>query len=1497
MPHTAGHREGEPILDFTGAFEEFAEQEPQLDFTGAFGVGQGRTQQKFVPDNNSIVNMPATSSASFNARESKELIEGRKGFFGNTSVADVFNTPGGFLEPADILKLPGGVLRDISEVATVLPRERAVLGAERLPVTRENIQETLENVGELAFAASINFAMQDFKTGAINLLSAIGRARKQALPPVTPVGIFNRVVDFAIQKNPEVGLRFEDKMLELQESNEDFLIRNGLIFGPDDEPTLVGNFLSQLGTSGGAILLSVLTRSPLPAAVIFGSVQQASGFQEAEEAGKDPFEATTLGNIQAGIEISLMSMELGVLNKELLSKSASITRKAIAGLVAEGVEESTTEALILGVQNATGVKETTAEEATLIVFQAGFYGALAGFGTTGTVATVQRIAGGNISQGQAEKVANVINDVSADITVEVAEQLIDDANTELEIAQDGAAEQTVTKAAKTTAKQQERVVEILTAMNEGQEFDVRRALDEINPEVKVQRQKQILERSRRARVQAVTKQAIKEEVVRLQAEIQIAEQQGNEEEAARLSERISEIQQAAFADENIFEAVEELEAEGVFVRGNEQLERAVAEIDDVLRPLRAGVRVGRALQKAETRALQDSLTAIVDRLGDVVDPKTQARLQRKVRTVNSIATAESVRRDIVSLARKSAFRKFISQRRVAIDKLIKDNTKPKKAKLAPGYQNSLDRLNKMRKGIEKARGDDTAVVEFTGKQSDRIASQMDHGIPPEGLMLQVRYLDILNERAKVVPQTLAKFEDDLNAFIASGKGEATVAEAAQQNRIDETKAQVLANEVRTSPEDLRNRNLLPGNAVFNYFAATYDTAIVALGAEGTVFDFFGNDVRYKTALNDDGAEIVALADGVSEGNGTAYLRDIGQSFFKENVIDLPREGLTKVLGGNQSKDIKWTRGELIYAWMILEEPSIRDQIMNPKGKMAWTQDFVDMIRIRMTDQDKQFARGLFEFYDRSYERFNEVYRRLNNRDLPKVEFYSHLRRPGEENLPASVHNETTFTDLMVGIEKDPSTIITAEPAEAKKRQLNAAAEIKIDNVLNSLTRYNYDVEHYIAYAEDLYLARKIINDDKFRTHVQEILGEAGYETFFSHLKVYSRQNISAKKYLGWLEKFRQFQFKSTLLFNPKIGIGQLASISAWSADMPKTSFGSGVASYSANPDTANDILNQHPTFKNRELNFDPDIDQLGPVTNLFHLFALPIRKGDAFAVRSGAWARYKWLVDEQGVAPDEALNQVARFAERSQQSVLASQRTLAQKSEDPLIRTLTMYRSSLTAMLNVSMQSIIEYRRADISTPQKKAEARGKLIETLAIQNVVIPASFAFMTGGNIPRTVLAGSLVGVAGLGELVEFIAGVVVNIFAEEDDRIYIGGVLDLPAEQAFEEVLREIAAIEKFGENLLDGGFDKAIEESDIGAVMEGIVNITDVVTPVPITNILNAVEGIPEAMGLADEDPIAGVFKALGYKTQARERMLKRIDAVTGGEPEPISGRVLTQGVF
>ena len=133
MPHVTGHKELAPV-DFLAE----QDRDPRLAPVD-FGIGQGRTQQKYVLDNNSIVTMPADSSASFDLRESKEFIKGQEGFDGNTALGNIFNlnATGGLFELGDIGILAGSLSRSTLELLRGFAREKVILGTEKLPTPPE----------------------------------------------------------------------------------------------------------------------------------------------------------------------------------------------------------------------------------------------------------------------------------------------------------------------------------------------------------------------------------------------------------------------------------------------------------------------------------------------------------------------------------------------------------------------------------------------------------------------------------------------------------------------------------------------------------------------------------------------------------------------------------------------------------------------------------------------------------------------------------------------------------------------------------------------------------------------------------------------------------------------------------------------------------------------------------------------------------------------------------------------------------------------------------------------------------------------------------------------------------------------------------------------------------------------------------------------------------------------------------------------------------------
>lgn len=1509
---------------------------------------------RYDSDSNSSVLTPQAFTSQSVSRESMEFIEGQNGeqIYGGTNYLGFAD----FAEVGDIKKILAGASPIVSGVTGKI-ESKIERGRERRPLRQGSSQEDIEAFDE---------AIPTFLSGLVDLIIP-GQKKAGFQKMMEGVANFRQFAPFSlgfmsderglspieamVQDNPEKAARLQAASKKARENTDEFLIEHGIMFGPDDAPTLVGTILQQASLTGSIMAVGWTSKSPaLVMGLGFGGIQQGEGFLEAREAGKGVFEAATIGDIQGSIEFAMSSIEMGMVMKIVDNKSAGIAKKIAAGFVGEAAQESTTDTFLLAVSNLAGVKNMTLEQALQAVIQAGFYGGFAGGISTGGIASVQRIAE-KIQASIDTEVAliedpadvpdrtgqplfdflQVLEEAVAELDDQVSEQYISDIETENQIDDDKQSDQPVTKSATSKKESQAKVAEIINKIEQGEEFDVQEELDKLNPEAKKQRDRNMLRDREAKKAQAVETKTLRDTVEDIHTEIEIAEQEGDETRQEELLEELERVRNFATQEGTLRETVEALESEGLFVRGedtfNEALE-AVDSLSDVA--FEKGVKTGESLKATEIKAIQKGLKKLVSLLGKHVTPLKKAALNAQITNATSPKTMETVRSKIIAQARRSALARFVSERRKAITKrLIAVAKKKPRADLAADYQNSIDSLNKMRKGMDaasKIAEEDRAqplegevvepdkktesqkkadketrerqVNEFTDATRTRLMVEMDNGIPNEGLMLQVRYLKILLQKSKVTAQELAKFEDDLNAFIATGEGLATDADTRNQEIMDDTKDQAFSNTTQANRAELENSTLVKIDEEFGWWAWTLNLAVKVLGLKGTVFDFFDNAVSERNERLRRNEEFNSLFQEVAGDRGITYRNELEKS--KETVIDVPREGNTSIEGGGQKKRMKMTRGEMIYSWMLLKEESVRNQLMDEDGVMGWTDEFVAKINATMTEQDRLFAEGLFEIYNRSYERLNEVYRRVYNRDLKKVEFYSSITREGSESIDSSVHNQTMFYDLIFDEEAGTSHLFPSTPSQIKERKSDSSREIIINNAVSSYRRYVWDTEHFIAYAEQLRLANKLLLDKDFVKHLKFILSEGGFRNFVAHLQVEARSNVAAGKtntlFRDMSEFFRSNLFKGALLLNPKIGVGQTASALASKAFMPSASWAKGIADFAANPKKANDILNQHPTFKDRSLNFSPEIDQLDKRGELFDIMSLPTRLGDAFGAKSSAWAYYLYLTDEKGVAPKDALQTVAEFAEESQQSTLTVMKTLSQKSDDILVRSMMMFRSSLVSMMNVSMASIDEYKKADKSTPAKKAEARKHLIEMIAIQNIAIPALYATLTGRPLTTALAVGSLAALPGVSELLEMVGGVIANLFRDEDEKVYINGPLSsLPIAEGIDATYEAIYNMQ----NGIEQDFWEELHEAVTNPMenvdyFRGIANIIDILTPFPEAKAVNMLEG---AMELFDtDDPIDAALQLGGYTDNQRRRMIERFDFITGADSETDKSGSISQPV-
>jgi len=294
-----------------------------------------------------------------------------------------------------------------------------------------------------------------------------------------------------------------------------------------------------------------------------------------------------------------------------------------------------------------------------------------------------------------------------------------------------------------------------------------------------------------------------------------------------------------------------------------------------------------------------------------------------------------------------------------------------------------------------------------------------------------------------------------------------------------------------------------------------------------------------------------------------------------------------------------------------------------------------------------------------------------------------------------------------------------------------------------------------------------------------------------------------------------------------------------------------------NPLKVKQTMDQSEIFRDRGKSFDVDIQQMGKISNIKDFMFMNIRAGDLTAVYGGGYIMYRYLTQQKGLSSEEAFDQVENFSERSQQSTLPTNMSLAQKDKNPLIRGMVMFRSSPFAMINVSLQEVNIYRNGP------RTQARwNKMMQALAIQNIVIPALYNVVMQGQ--RAAIVGtSFVAIPFVGDAITLILTSLFNMFSDDDDKEKLWEPsLDLGLYEFAGDFMREIAVL---GENSMNG----EINPEDWMNVISTSIEAT---TGIPVDTPIKILDGFTD---IGDGDVEVGALKMMGFTDNQIETFFKR----------------------
>ena len=1273
----------------------------------------------------------------------------------------------------------------------------------------------------------------------------------------------------------------------IRSANDRFLA----MLGADSKTPEDQTFLRALGAGGSSLVtalgISVLTKSPAAASAFFGVVQQSNVYLEAIDQGKTANEALMIANTAGVVESALEAIGLTQMLK-FIKGGGSIVEKGVKGAMTEFVQEFLQEAAGTTITDVTGVSHVGVKAGLGRSLGGGIIGALTG----GPASSV----GGAITRNKVRDTLRTEQGIEG-----LTGAMLDAVANEMENQRDVDSEESQTERGKAGTSDRLIVEEIFEKAQQGipvkeiyesaeqREASIQAGIKQIETirnttEAQVKGRQTQIGRSVAEATERLTNlgeefdaefrkvadefKAGKENQQEVIDEIMGSVFVGGEVLEDRLGDAV------ASADETAFRAeienspklsrlrdkiqkeqanIEQLESEsaGITFRSEAVIQdiagREIVTKGSVLERIRRsegikrfkeGVREGKKAQRAETESVQLAVRDVINDLP--ISRKAKNKLKDRIPKIQTLRQLDTAIDKIATSAVGVSIRESRKHFKKQIEDIIK-STKVKqggKGRMTPEAQAMFDNLRKL---LKEGRNEEQQLDHLQDSMKVIEGHLNDNGIQTQEDTMAFRFINLQLTDPSVFE--LADFFADLQGIRADGRLAGTAEREKRKARIAELKKQILdikgyleRDGATTKSEDMYAR--------VNFLVQTYFTLINKWGMAGTDLDISREDVQSLTLRNTWLDRISKKIESLSlEEN---YLRTLRK---KEKIFEVENP---KKKGSVR----KYDKGEVVYLSMILQNESIREQFLDEEGAMGWTQEDIDRLNGQLTANDKELTRELFSAYEEIYEQYNKVYRQQFHMDLPKVDFYSHVMRFSPRGVEMNALSESTFFNEK-GIVRNPKSTLARKKA--------ASVPFRVANVVDVYTKYVYDVSHYIAYAEKMDIINSTLRDAEIQDHLIGVMGVQEFHNLEDHLSALAKSAITTSQVDRLIEKFRQNYFKVALGFKAKIGLGQVASQFAFKAEVPTLQWARYQLEFLFNWRKAIKIMNQNKTIRNRGKNFDPEIQQLGSLGSITKWSTMPIKIGDVSAIYAGGWAMYRYLTNDKGVSSDEALRRVAEFSERSQQSVMPSNMTLAQKSDKTFDRALMMFRSSPIAMLNMSLQAVHTYKNGP-----RTLKNWNKMMQTLALQNIVIPVVFNTVALGQ-KATYVAGSLVAIPFVGEVYLAIMTILFNTVYDDEERVFAPD-LGVSIFQFAEEILMDI---EKVANGIKD-------DDSKFEDWMAVAGDTLEAAWGIPVDSAFNVLKGFGD---LFEGDIDKGVLEMLGYPPS-------KVEKVTGGsKTSSLAGRI------
>jgi len=591
-----------------------------------------------------------------------------------------------------------------------------------------------------------------------------------------------------------------------------------------------------------------------------------------------------------------------------------------------------------------------------------------------------------------------------------------------------------------------------------------------------------------------------------------------------------------------------------------------------------------------------------------------------------------------------------------------------------------------------------------------------------------------------------------------------------------------------------------------------------------------------------------------------------------------------VIQGGKSEELLISQNQMYKKWLEWMDPTLRETMESEE--MGFNDEIMAQIEEKLTPEIKKWALWqINEFYPQYYASVNKVYREMFNVDLAFNPYYTPIYRDvsqGQED-PQFLNGNTQYASVV-------DQHLKSRVANKNPLRLMDGDSVLMNHIVG--------MEHFKAWAGPMRTLRAVLGHRRTQKAIEQYHGPTSKWVVNRFMNDFARGGMDRQNSDLQLDKWRASFTKAVIGANPTIFLKQLASIPAYSMDIPRSAFAKGVADFVSHPMKAYETLMKSEVMIERyRVGFERDIKlalqkttagRMSGAKNMTDALMILVKLGDKAAILAGGWSVYKYHHDikisegaTEAEANEFALEKFGVATNRAQQSTGLEDLGDFQRS------------SSLARVFTMFMTAPNQYYRAESGAIRNIIHGRGSKADNMYrifVTHILLPGLFQWMASGmpgvmsgwddkdkqRMYRALLVGSFNGILVAGDIIEALASAA---FGE----LNFGSEL-LPLESVIDDGQKILGRLGRAQRKDQESGTHEELVKAIIAST-EDVVSLSSKFAGVPYDPLSKSVKQIYKTIKKGGIEDKEDVIRLLGYSDWALGNRGKKKALPKNGVPK------------